>query len=138
MAEGFGGVPEALLRTQDELPFVEVAGVGQRQLLQVDLAHGVWVLRFRFPPGRTVQTHKHTGHVFALTLAGRWFYVEYPESVNEPGSYLYEPAGSVHTLQVPDTNDEITDVWFAVHGANLNLDAEGSITSVTDAHSVLA
>jgi hypothetical protein len=57
--------------------------------------------------------------------------------VNKPGSYLYEPAGSVHTLHVPPTNTEVTDVWFTIYGANLNLDDAGNVTSVIDAHNVL-
>jgi hypothetical protein len=27
----------------------------------------------------------------------------------------------------------LTDVWFAIHGANLDLDADGNVTSVVDA-----
>jgi hypothetical protein len=49
------------------------------------------------------------------------------------GSYLYEPAGSIHTLHVPQTNREVTDVWFAIRGANLNLDEQGNVASVWDA-----
>ena len=49
------------------------------------------------------------------------------------GTYLFEPAGSIHTLIVPEDNTEVTDVWFAIYGANLNLDAEGNVESVLDA-----
>jgi 2,4'-dihydroxyacetophenone dioxygenase len=85
----------------------------------------------------TVQTHKHTGHVYAFTQSGSWHYLESPEAVNRAGSYLYEPAGSVHTLHVPDTNTGDTDVWFTIHGANLNLDADGNVEMVIDAHMIL-
>lgn len=71
------------------------------------------MIRARFQPGLTIQRHKHTGEVFAFTLKGSWKYFEYPE-VNTAGSYLYEPAGSIHTLHVPATNTEVTDVWFAI------------------------
>ena len=54
------------------------------------------------------------------------------------GSYFYEPAHSVHTLTVPKSNSEVTDVWFAVTGANLNMDDKGDVTSVVDAQSILA
>ena len=84
-----------------------------------------------------MQTHKHTGHVYAFTQRGSWHYLESPESVNRAGSYLYEPAGSIHTLVVPETNDEVTDVWFTIHGANLNLDADGNVEMVIDAHGML-
>jgi hypothetical protein len=52
--------------------------------------------------------------------------------------YLYEPAGSIHTLHVPDTNTEVTDVRFAIRGANLNLDDKGNVESVLDAGAVLS
>ena len=102
------------------------------QLLQVDLDQGLWVVRTRFQPGVTIATHKHTGPVFAVTLAGSWKYREYPD-VNTAGSYLFEPAGSVHTLTVPKTETAVTDVWFAIYGANLNLDANGNVEAVIDA-----
>ncbi len=126
--------PTALHRGQDELPFVDLGELGLLQLLQVDLANGVWVVRNQFNPGSTVQTHKHTGHVYAFTQSGSWHYLESPEAVNRPGSYLYEPAGSTHTLHVPEGNDEVTDVSFVIHGANLNLDASGQVEMVVDAH----
>ena len=82
------------------------------QLLQADLANGVWIVRSLFPPGVTIQTHKHTGHVYAFTQSGQWHYLESPEALNTAGSYLFEPAGSVHTLHVPADNEGDTDVWF--------------------------
>ncbi|HLN17391.1 MAG TPA: 2,4'-dihydroxyacetophenone dioxygenase family protein [Acidimicrobiales bacterium] len=129
--------PTAIHRGESELPFVDIGDGATLQLLQVDLANGVWIIRNQFPPDYTVQTHKHTGHVLAFTRSGSWFYLEYPDVVNTAGSYLYEPAGSVHTLHVPPTNDGPTDVWFAIHGANLNLNAEGQVELVIDAHGIL-
>lgn len=125
--------PTALHRGEEALPFVDLGDAGLLQLLQVDLANGVWVIRNQFRPGLTLQIHKHTGHVYAFTQAGRWHYLETPDAVNVAGSYLYEPAGSVHTLHVPPDNDGTTDVWFTIHGANLNLDAAGNVEMVIDA-----
>jgi 2,4'-dihydroxyacetophenone dioxygenase len=129
--------PTALHRGESELPFVDLGEAGKLQLLQVDLANGVWIIRNRFEPGTTIQIHKHTGHVYAFTQTGRWHYLENAEAVNVAGSYLYEPAGSVHTLHVPADNDGVTDVWFAIHGANLNLDATGAVEMVIDAGFIL-
>jgi 2,4'-dihydroxyacetophenone dioxygenase len=129
--------PKTVLRREEDLPFVDIGDGSTLQLLQVDLANGVWVIRNRFAPGMAVQTHRHTGHVYAFTQSGSWHYRESPDEVNVAGSYLYEPAGSVHTLIVPDSNDEPTDVWFTIHGANLNLDADGNVESVVDAHGIL-
>ncbi|MEZ5144305.1 MAG: 2,4'-dihydroxyacetophenone dioxygenase family protein [Acidimicrobiales bacterium] len=125
-------IPSAIHRGESELPFVDLGDGSLLQLLQVDLDQGLWVIRTKFQPGMVVQTHKHTGCVFAFTLAGSWKYREYPE-VNRAGSYLFEPALSVHTLTVPEDNTEMTDVFFAIYGANLNLDAEGNVEMVIDA-----
>ena len=125
-------IPKALHRGESELPFVNLGDGTHMQVLQVDVEAGLWVIRTKFEPGVMVQTHKHTGEVFAFTLAGSWKYAEYPE-VNVAGSYLYEPAGSIHTLTVPAENDGMTDVWFAIYGANLNLDADGNVEMVIDA-----
>ncbi len=125
----------AIHRGENDLPFVPFLEGVELQLLQVDLDQGLWVVRTRFQPGITIATHKHTGPVFAVTLAGSWKYLEYPE-VNTPGSYLFEPAGSVHTLTVPAEQKGITDVWFAIYGANLNLDASGNVEAVIDAELV--
>jgi 2,4'-dihydroxyacetophenone dioxygenase len=129
-------VPLALLRNEKELPFVMYQPGVTFQLVHVDIEAGLWVVRVRAEPGATIQRHKHTGEVFAFTLQGSWKYLEYPE-VNIAGSYLFEPAGSVHTLHVLKSNDEITDVWFAIRGANLNLDERGNVESVLDAAAVL-
>lgn len=126
-------IPTATLRREEELPFVDLGDGSTLQLLQVDVDAGIWVIRTRFQAGMTVDTHKHTGVVHAFTLSGSWKYLEYPDEVNVAGSYLFEPAGSVHTLHVPAENTEITDVFFTIHGANLNLDAAGNVTTVIDA-----
>ena len=130
------GIPEALHRAEKDLPFVEYQEGVVFQLLHADVAAGLWVIRVRFQPGVTIQRHRHAGEVFAFTLQGSWKYLEYPQ-VNLAGSYLYEPPGSIHTLHVPDTNKEVTDVWFAIRGANLNLDKAGNVESVLDAGAVL-
>jgi quercetin dioxygenase-like cupin family protein len=125
-------LPPALHRGERDLPFVTFVEGLDIQLLQASVEQGLWVVRTRFAPNVTLPRHKHTGEVFAVTFAGAWRYLEYPE-VNVAGSYLYEPAGSVHTLHTPATNRETTDVWFAIRGANLNLDEQGNVVSVWDA-----
>jgi 2,4'-dihydroxyacetophenone dioxygenase len=129
--------PPTIHRGEADLPFVTIGDGIELQLLQVDLAQGVWIVRNKFAPGVTIQTHKHTGHVYAFTQSGSWHYLESPEAVNTAGSYLYEPAGSTHTLHVPDTNTGPTDVWFTIYGANLNLDEAGNVETVLDAPTIL-
>lgn len=64
-------IPEALHRAEKDLPFVEYQEGVVFQLLQADVAVGLWVIRVRFQPGVTIQRHRHTGEVFAFTLRAR-------------------------------------------------------------------
>lgn len=123
------------VREQD-LPWVWIDKVGL-QVLRVNADTGVWVVRNRFKPGAQVQRHRHTGPVHGFTIAGCWRYAEY--GIDYPaGTFIFEPANSVHTLTVPEDNTELTDVVFVMEGANLNLAEDGSVESVTDGSSTLA
>jgi 2,4'-dihydroxyacetophenone dioxygenase len=119
---------EAQHRGADELPFVEIGGGNKMKVIQVDVAEGLWIVENIFQNGYEVQTHRHTGPVYGYTTSGAWKYKEY-DYVNRAGSFLFEPAGSVHTLQCIEDN---TRVWFHMYGVNLNLDADGNIESVFD------
>jgi len=121
----------------DDLPWMEAGDGSALQLLHVDLNQNLWISKTRVPPGYRVPTHYHTGLVFAVTLQGRWFYAETPEAVNSPGSYLFEPAGSLHTLCTPEDQEGDTIAWFAIYGANINVDEAHNITSVIDARAAL-
>ncbi len=137
MAIAFETAPSALHLGEDDLPWVPDGYGGEMKVLVAKEQEGLWIVRNRFAPGTLVQTHKHTGQVYAYTLSGAWHYLE-SEYVNRAGSFLYEPAGSIHTLNVPADNTEITDVWFQIYGANLNLAPDGSVASITDAANVLS
>jgi quercetin dioxygenase-like cupin family protein len=126
--------PEAVHVGADELPFADIGDGNKLKVIQIDEAEGLWIVENVFQAGFEVQTHRHTGPVFGYTTRGAWKYKEY-DYVNRPGSFLYEPAGSVHTLQVLE-ND--TQVWFHMYGANLNLREDGTVESVTDGASTLA
>lgn len=132
-----GDEREAILLHEDDLPHVKLPDGSTLQLLHVDLNQNLWIIRNRFKPGFGVDTHYHTGPVFAVTEAGEWFYREYPDKINKSGSYLFEPAHSVHTLTVSETVQEDAVVWFAIYGSNVNIDDEGNVTSIIDAKAVL-
>ena len=124
-------------RSDQELPWADAGHGIELKVMMVRPDDALWIIRNRFAPGVVIQTHRHTGPVYAHTLSGAWKYVEYPD-VNRAGSFLFEPAGSVHTLTTPDDNTEPTDAWFQIHGVNLNLDADGNVESMTDGPGVLA
>ena len=127
-------IPTAIHRGDDELPWVDIGEGSLLKVLQIKEREGLWVIRNRFMPGYQVQTHKHTGPVYGYTVSGAWKYKEY-DYVNRAGSFLFEPAGSVHTLTCIEDN---TQVWFQMYGVNLNLDADGNIDSVADGPGALA
>jgi 2,4'-dihydroxyacetophenone dioxygenase len=118
----------------DDLPFVDMGGGNLLKVVHVKEREGLWIVENVFQAGYQVQRHRHTGPVYAYTTSGAWRYLE-SDYVNRAGSYLYEPAGSVHTLAVVDDD---TRVWFQIYGANLNLADDDAVESVTDGAGALA
>jgi quercetin dioxygenase-like cupin family protein len=126
--------PTAIHIGADDLPFVDIGDGSKLKVIQVKEKEGLWIVENIFNAGYVVPTHKHTGPVWGYTRSGAWKYKEY-DYVNRAGSFLYEPAHSVHTLEIIE-ND--TQVWFHMYGSNLNLDANGNVESVFDGPSTLA
>jgi 2,4'-dihydroxyacetophenone dioxygenase len=115
----------------------DAAGPGVSfQPLFLDPEAGIWTVLGTFAPGTELPTHLHTGGVHGYTLKGSWIYREYPDQVQTAGSYLYEPASSIHTFYVPDTNTEETVVLFFVTGANVGFNGDGTFHSILDAITV--
>lgn len=94
----------------------------------LDPDNGVWVLFARFDAGTILPRHFHTGVVHFYTTAGSWNYVEYPEDVQTAGSYLFEPAGSIHTF----SSKEGTEGFMVINGANINLNDDDSLMFIMD------
>ncbi|KAA8963975.1 2,4'-dihydroxyacetophenone dioxygenase family protein [Mycobacterium sp.] len=126
-------VPTAVHVGAGDLPFVDLGDGSKLKVIQVKTAEGLWIVENVFRAGYQVRRHRHTGPVYAYTTSGAWRYKEY-DYVNRAGSFLYEPAGSVHTLEVLQDD---THVWFQIYGANLNLDADGNVESIFDGSSTL-
>jgi quercetin dioxygenase-like cupin family protein len=134
-------LPEAALaihRGDEALPWAQFGPDVETKVLHVKYGEGLWVVRSRMRPGCVLQTHRHTGPVHGFTMSGDWHYRESAAEVNRAGSYLFEPAGSVHTLEVLPDSDGPADVWFAIWGANLNLDTAGKVELVLDGPLMLA
>jgi quercetin dioxygenase-like cupin family protein len=128
----------AIHRGDDQLPWAQFGPDVQTKVVHVRHSDGLWVVRSRMRPGTVLQTHRHTGPVLGFTLAGAWHYKESAEWVNRAGSYLFEPAGSVHTLEVLADSDGDADVWFAIWGSNIDVDEAGNPGLVLDSHLMLA
>lgn len=127
---------EAILIEAEDLPELSLPDGSTIQVLQVDLNNNMWIVRNRFKPGFLVDRHYHTGPVYAFTESGEWYYKEYPDLINKKGSYLFEPAHSVHTLTVSPDATEDAVVTFVIMGSNVNVDDDGNVVSILDAQKV--
>lgn len=134
-------IKESFFADYSRLPWAECWAGDARirlQMLMADVEGQRYAVRMQFEPGVEAAPHKHTGEVHAITLAGSWSYLEYAESPpNVPGSYLFEPPGTTHTLKIADENPSSTDIIFIIYGAMLHLDEGGNVVAITDAQSVI-
>ena len=80
-------VPPALHRGADELPFVEIGGGNKLKVIQIDAAEGLWVVENIFQSNYEVQTHRHTGPVYAFTTSGAWKYRLSPIHTMRSGAF---------------------------------------------------
>jgi 2,4'-dihydroxyacetophenone dioxygenase len=101
--------------------------------LRIDMEAGTWAVLAVLSPGARLPLHYHTGVAEGYTISGSWHYDEYPDQPQTAGSYLYEPAGSVHTFVCPESNTEDTVIFIRVEGANINFTEDGQFHSVLDA-----
>lgn len=56
----------------------------------------------------------------------------FPRFTQPTGAVTVQAAGAMDRL-----NKEVTEAWFAIRGANLNLDESGNVASVWDATFIL-
>lgn len=79
---------------------------------------------FRMWPGMVSRRHLHLGPVTGYTVSGTWHYREYPWTATA-GSFIYEPEGSIHTLEV--LGDEPVIAYFDLTGNVVNYTPDGRI-----------
>lgn len=126
-------MPTAIHRADGELPWVDAGGGNLLRVIQVSRHHGIYILENILKGDLEVPPHRHSGPVWAFTQSGSWTYKE-GDFVARAGSFLFEPAGSLHTLQCLEDD---TRVWFQVQGAILPVDADGNVEAVMDAGTML-
>lgn len=120
----------------DDLPWATWMEGLEVKLLRCNLAGNEYTLLTRFAPGVELPRHRHFGPVHAWTVQGRWHYLEYDWDT-AAGGYVFEPAGSVHTLKVFDDNTEDTVVVFLMQGGLVLLGPEDEIWMYEDAETAL-
>ena len=115
--------------TDERLWVPQAADVAFRPLL-LSVAQGYFVNILRVRRSGVLSRHRHAGPVHALTLRGRWHYLEHDWWAEE-GGYSYEPPGDIHTLEVPDGVEEMVTL-FHVTGAYVYVDPDGVPVGVED------
>jgi 2,4'-dihydroxyacetophenone dioxygenase len=117
----------------DELPWVPQEPGRWFKPLHFFTSSGTWINLVKMEPGRQIRRHVHAGgSVHAYVLQGSWRYLEH-DWVATPGSYVFEPAGGVHTLEVLGEETMIT--LFIVNGVIQYLDDEGRVVQQDDLRS---
>jgi hypothetical protein len=103
--------------------------------LLLSVNHGYFVNILRVRKSGVLSRHRHPGPVHAVTLRGRWHYLEH-DWWAEAGTYSFEPPGDIHTLHVPDDVEEMVTL-FHVSGAYVYVDVDGNAVGVEDVFSKL-
>lgn len=79
-----------------------------------------------------VNRHYHPHQVFALTLSGKWGYLEHDWTATA-GDFVYETPGEAHTLVAYEHKDPMK-VFFVVEGPLIWLDEKGDSVGHFDVH----
>lgn len=98
--------------------------------LMFDRNAGTWVSQLRVEGAGTVERHRHANPVTGYTLDGTWGYRE-RDWVMRKGSFLYEPAGDIHTLYVHPEQGRMTAL-FHVYGPLIYLDEKDNVIDYDD------
>jgi hypothetical protein len=106
------------------------------KMLRCNLSTGEYTLMVRYSGGDVdLPRHKHFGPVHAWTVQGTWGYLEY-DWVATTGSYVYEPAGSIHTLRAHATDEDVI-VIYAMSGGLIMLGPDDELWMMEDAATAL-
>jgi len=104
--------------------------------LLLNVSQGYYVNILRVRQAGVLSRHRHSGPVHALTLRGKWRYLEH-DWVASAGDYAFEPPGETHTLVVPDDVTEMATL-FHVTGGYTYVDPYGVALGYEDVFTKLA
>jgi 2,4'-dihydroxyacetophenone dioxygenase len=117
----------------DDIPWVPQEPGRWFKPLHFFTSSGTWINLVKMEPGKQIRRHVHAGgSVHAYVLEGSWRYLEH-DWIATPGSYVFEPAGGVHTLEVLGDTTMVT--LFIVNGVIQYLDDEGRVVQQDDLQS---
>ena len=123
-------VPGALDLDADDREWVPQAENVSFKPLLLSVSEGYFVNLLWVRKSGVLSRHRHSGPVHAVTLLGRWHYLEH-DWVAEQGGYSFEPPGETHTLVVPDDVEEMVTL-FHVTGAYIYVEPDGTAVGYED------
>jgi len=131
----FGMVPDAFVGSALDLDGDERDWVPQSKdvafkPLILNVTHGYYVNILRVRASGVLSRHRHSGPVHALTLRGKWRYLEH-DWIASAGDYAFEPPGETHTLVVPDDVTEMATL-FHITGSYTYVDPYGAALGYED------
>jgi 2,4'-dihydroxyacetophenone dioxygenase len=85
-------------RNPEELPWIPQAEGVCFKPVRLSLSTGTWTNLLRVTKKGAINLHRQLGVVEAWVLQGSWRYLVEHDWVARPGTYVFEPAGDVHTL----------------------------------------
>jgi 2,4'-dihydroxyacetophenone dioxygenase len=98
--------------------------------LLLNVSQGYYINILRVRSSGVLSRHRHSGPVHAITLRGKWRYLEH-DWIALPGDYAFEPPGETHTLVVPDDVKEMATL-FHVTGGYTYVDPYGEALGYED------
>lgn len=110
-----------------EVPWLPWVGTIEIKVLRADNRTGNLVIGLRSAQDAVLGKHRHRGPVSAITVRGRWEYFEY-DWVAEPGDYVRENPGTIHTLHV----FENTEILFIADGSIEFLNDDDTVNNTMD------
>lgn len=103
--------------------WMPVGTLGHSRPLVYDTRNGGWISLLRAKGEGTIQRHRHASPVTGWTMDGAWGYREH-DWVARAGSFIYEPAGHIHTLYIHPSERRMTAI-FHVYGPLLYINDAG-------------
>lgn len=129
-------IPDALSLEGDERLWVPQSKDVSFRPLILSASQGYFVNILRVRKSGILSRHRHAGPVHAITLKGRWHYLEH-EWWAEEGTYAFETPGDIHTLVVPADVEEMATL-FHVTGTYIYVDPDGNPTGIEDVFTKIA
>jgi 2,4'-dihydroxyacetophenone dioxygenase len=123
-------VGSAMQLDGDEREWVPQSDTVAFKPLVLNVSQGYYINILRVRSSGVLSRHRHSGPVHAITLRGKWRYLEH-DWIALPGDYAFEPPGETHTLVVPDDVTEMATL-FHVTGGYTYVDPYGEALGYED------